>query len=113
MYRQECKTKLLALPKFQIVFDKQHMGHMAVLFADMWVNIIANGCSYFLLTRIGHVQVNIDRRDPFACAAGKHFNLIAKKYGAPIIVLNLVKRKEKRPRESILADELSRWVRRY
>lgn len=46
--------------------------------------------------------INIDVFDPFYEAAGKHFNNLFYNYGSPIIVLNLVKKKEKRPRESIL-----------
>ncbi|CAG8525767.1 16366_t:CDS:10 [Cetraspora pellucida] len=39
--------------------------------------------------------------------ASLHFDNMFKRYGAPIIVLNLIKTKEKNPRESILGDELA------
>lgn len=50
--------------------------------------------------------INIDHNDPFYKAAGKHFNQLLYSYGSPILVFNLVKRKEKRPQESILHKEL-------
>ncbi|RIB02962.1 SacI homology domain-containing protein [Gigaspora rosea] len=49
--------------------------------------------------------ISINFRDPFYAAAGLHFDNMFKRYGAPIIVLNLIKTKEKNPRESLLGDE--------
>ncbi|CAG8636589.1 13566_t:CDS:10, partial [Dentiscutata heterogama] len=51
--------------------------------------------------------ISINFRDPFYAAAGLHFDNMFKRYGAPIIVLNLIKTKEKNPRESILGDEFA------
>ena len=44
--------------------------------------------------------------DPFFSAAALHFDNLFERYGAPIIVLNLIKSKEKSPRESVLLDEV-------
>jgi hypothetical protein len=33
----------------------------------------------------------VDQRDPYSYAGGIHFNELLKRYGAPVIVLNLVK----------------------
>lgn len=52
----------------------------------------------------------VDRRDPFAAAAAMHFEQMFRRYGTPIIVLNLVKKKERKPRESILGTELAGTV---
>ncbi|KAK7108164.1 polyphosphoinositide phosphatase-like isoform X2 [Littorina saxatilis] len=49
--------------------------------------------------------ITLDQRDPYATVAGLHFNQILKRYGAPIVVLNLVKTREKRRHESILSEE--------
>ena len=35
--------------------------------------------------------INIDAVDPFAIVAARHFKQLMKRFGAPIIVLNLVK----------------------
>ncbi|CAG8608140.1 3388_t:CDS:2, partial [Funneliformis caledonium] len=51
--------------------------------------------------------IAINFRDPFFAAAALHFDNMFKRYGAPIIVLNLIKTKEKNPREGILGDEFS------
>ncbi|CAB4378561.1 unnamed protein product [Rhizophagus irregularis] len=51
--------------------------------------------------------IEINFRDPFFAAAALHFDNMFKRYGAPIIVLNLIKTKEKTPREGILGDEFS------
>ncbi|KAJ3343373.1 phosphatidylinositol-3,5-bisphosphate 5-phosphatase [Gonapodya sp. JEL0774] len=48
--------------------------------------------------------------DPYFSAAALHFDEMFKRYGTPIIVLNLVKSKEKTPRESILLNELTACV---
>ncbi|ESO98034.1 hypothetical protein LOTGIDRAFT_143268 [Lottia gigantea] len=53
----------------------------------------------------------MDKRDPYAEVAGLHFNGLLKRYGAPIIVLNLVKRREKRAHESILKEELMETIK--
>lgn len=50
--------------------------------------------------------ISLDIPDPFAETAGKHFEKLLFHYGAPIIILNLVKRKEKRRHESILTTEI-------
>ncbi|KAL1419132.1 hypothetical protein MTO96_005244 [Rhipicephalus appendiculatus] len=48
--------------------------------------------------------INLDLVDPYCFAAGRHFNLLLRQYGAPIVVLNLVKKREKRRHESLLSD---------
>ncbi|KAF9913605.1 phosphatidylinositol-3,5-bisphosphate 5-phosphatase, partial [Lobosporangium transversale] len=45
--------------------------------------------------------------DPYFTAAAFHFDDMFKRYGAPCIVLNLIKAKEKTPRESILLSEFT------
>jgi phosphatidylinositol 3,5-bisphosphate 5-phosphatase len=55
-------------------------------------------------------SINIDLLDPFYSSAGKHFNNLFERYGSPIIVLNLVKSKEKTRREAILLDEFSKAI---
>jgi hypothetical protein len=42
---------------------------------------------------------------------GEHFNQLLRRYGSPIIILNLVKKREKKKHESILSDELSAAVK--
>nr|XP_022910134.1 polyphosphoinositide phosphatase-like [Onthophagus taurus] len=51
--------------------------------------------------------ITIDLYDPFAETAGAHFNELLKRYGAPIVVLNLVKQREKKKQESLLSEELN------
>ncbi|KAI9106321.1 SacI homology domain-containing protein [Phlyctochytrium arcticum] len=54
------------------------------------------------------IQLNVI--DPFFSAAALHFDNMFRRYGVPIIVLNLVKSKEKNRRESILLDEFTEMV---
>ena len=35
--------------------------------------------------------VVVDRADPFCSAAAQHFNQLLKRFGAPVVILNLVK----------------------
>lgn len=43
--------------------------------------------------------------------SGAHFNELLKRYGSPIIILNLVKNREKKKHESTLSDELNGAVK--
>ncbi|KAI8892705.1 SacI homology domain-containing protein [Globomyces pollinis-pini] len=54
--------------------------------------------------------ITMDLLDPFYAAAAKHFDDLFKRYGHPIIVVNLVKSKEKTKRESILLDEFTKAI---
>ncbi|KAI5813000.1 SacI homology domain-containing protein [Pyronema omphalodes] len=48
--------------------------------------------------------------DPFFSAAALHFDDLFARYGAPIIVLNLVKSRERMPRESLLLKEFTQAI---
>ncbi|XP_054263267.1 polyphosphoinositide phosphatase-like isoform X2 [Macrosteles quadrilineatus] len=49
--------------------------------------------------------ITFDLCDPFAQTAGAHFNKLLQRYGSPIIILNLVKEREKKKHESMLSGE--------
>ncbi|TVY60749.1 Polyphosphoinositide phosphatase [Lachnellula suecica] len=49
--------------------------------------------------------IELNLVDPFYAAAALHFDNLFQRYGAPVYVLNLVKSKERTPRESKLLDE--------
>lgn len=51
--------------------------------------------------------IELNLVDPFYGAAALHFNNLFERYGAPVYVLNLVKAKERTPRESKLLSEFS------
>lgn len=55
--------------------------------------------------------ITIDLNDPYAETAAIHFNDMMKRYGAPIIILNLVKQREKKPHEKLLSEELNSAVK--
>ncbi|KAG2005981.1 polyphosphoinositide phosphatase [Coprinopsis cinerea AmutBmut pab1-1] len=55
--------------------------------------------------------IEISVVDPFFSAAAKHFDDLFKRYGTPITILNLIKRREPVPRESKLLDEYTQCVR--
>lgn len=55
--------------------------------------------------------ITLDLPDPFAETAAIHFNELFKRYGSPIIVLNLVKQKERKPQESLLSEVLSNAIK--
>ncbi len=44
--------------------------------------------------------------------AGKHFNDVLERYGSPIVVINLVKKRETRPHETLLSQEFTKQARR-
>ncbi|RMC13127.1 hypothetical protein DUI87_10658 [Hirundo rustica rustica] len=49
---------------------------------------------------------NVDQADPYAHVAALHFDQMLQRFGSPIIILNLVKEREKRKHERILSEEL-------
>ncbi|PPQ90287.1 hypothetical protein CVT25_013112 [Psilocybe cyanescens] len=55
--------------------------------------------------------IEISVVDPFYTAASRHFDDLFKRYGAPITILNLIKKREPVPRESKLLDEYTQCVR--
>uniref|UniRef100_A0A8C8SLZ1 FIG4 phosphoinositide 5-phosphatase n=1 Tax=Pelusios castaneus TaxID=367368 RepID=A0A8C8SLZ1_9SAUR len=50
--------------------------------------------------------ITLDQADPFAHVAAFHFDQMLQRFGSPIIILNLVKEREKRKHERILSEEL-------
>ncbi|EGN94851.1 hypothetical protein SERLA73DRAFT_61835 [Serpula lacrymans var. lacrymans S7.3] len=55
------------------------------------------------------IEINVI--DPFYTAASRHFDDLFRRYGAPITVLNLIKRREPVPRESKLLEEYTQCVK--
>ncbi|XP_047509279.1 polyphosphoinositide phosphatase [Pieris napi] len=55
--------------------------------------------------------ISIDRSDPYAQIPAKHFNNLMQRYGSPIMILNLVKKHEKRKHESLLTQVISSAVK--
>lgn len=54
--------------------------------------------------------IRLDQADPFAHVAALHFDQMMQRFGSPIIILNLVKKREKRKHEKILSEELYRAI---
>uniref|UniRef100_A0AAQ4QGD9 SAC domain-containing protein n=1 Tax=Gasterosteus aculeatus aculeatus TaxID=481459 RepID=A0AAQ4QGD9_GASAC len=50
--------------------------------------------------------IRLDQADPYAHVAALHFDQMLQRFGSPIIILNLVKKREKRKHERILSEEL-------
>ena len=55
-------------------------------------------------------EIRIRRYDPSYRATKEHFDSLHQRYGKPVIVLNLIKSYEKRPREMILRVEFAQAV---
>lgn len=55
-------------------------------------------------------DIELNLVDPFYSAAALHFDNLFERYGAPLYVLNLVKARERTPRESKLLHEYSKAV---
>ncbi|KAI8324547.1 hypothetical protein GQ54DRAFT_256208, partial [Martensiomyces pterosporus] len=55
------------------------------------------------------IEINV--HDPYFVEAGKHFDSLFRRYGTPVIVLNLVKTKERTKRESALGEEFAEGLR--
>lgn len=55
--------------------------------------------------------IGIDLADPYAETAGKHFNDLIARYGSPLVIVNLVKKRERKKHESILTQEYTTAVK--
>lgn len=76
----------------------QHRGSICVSWSQMSNNMSPQP------------PIKIDVVDPYYEAAAKHFDRMLSRYGCPIRLLNLVKTREKRARESLLSDEFETCV---
>ncbi|CAM0140332.1 unnamed protein product, partial [Umbelopsis sp. WA50703] len=56
-------------------------------------------------------KIELNLVDPFFSSAALHFDNLFQRYGAPCIVLNLIKQKEKTKRESILGKEFAEAIK--
>ncbi|KAK6332402.1 phosphatidylinositol-3,5-bisphosphate 5-phosphatase [Orbilia brochopaga] len=54
--------------------------------------------------------ITLNLVDPFFSAAALHFDQLFNRYGTPIVVLNLIKAREKVPRESLLLHEFTQAI---
>ena len=92
----------------QIVHDASMTSHRTGKYTSFLQMRASVPCfwSQDLSTKI-RPPISIDRRDPYASAAAIHFDHVVRKYGGPVILLDLVKKKEKKPREGILSNELA------
>lgn len=72
------------------------------LFLDVWIDIsfwskLAINkkteflCHNVVIDYLCFHCVLVDQSDPYGFIAGQHFNSVLRRYGAPIIILNLVK----------------------
>lgn len=59
------------------------------------------------ISKIAKPPISLDLSDPYAMTAGKHYSRLMFHFGAPIIILNLVKKREKRRHESILTADMT------
>ncbi|RPD60768.1 hypothetical protein L227DRAFT_501341 [Lentinus tigrinus ALCF2SS1-6] len=55
--------------------------------------------------------IEIPVMDPFYTSAARHFDDLFKRYGTPVMILNLIKKREPQPRESKLLEEYTQCVR--
>ncbi|KAL3997888.1 hypothetical protein ACH3XW_12770 [Acanthocheilonema viteae] len=60
---------------------------------------------------VGKPIISIDINEPHAQTAAAHFRELRKKYGNPLIVMNLVKRRENRRHEALLHDQFLKAVK--
>ncbi|KAF2363950.1 SAC domain [Trinorchestia longiramus] len=61
-------------------------------------------------TRAPRPPISIYLNDPYATAAGRHFNRLLKRHGSPILILDLTKRNETRNFESSLGPHFRQLV---
>lgn len=63
------------------------------------------------LNRLPKPPIEINLSDPFYQSSAKHFNNLFQRYGLPVVILNLIKTKEKQPRELKLNQHFESCIR--
>lgn len=92
----------------QIVYDASVMSFTAGSYSS-YVQVRGSVPLYWsqdISTMIPKPPITLDQADPFAHVAALHFDQMLQRFGSPIIILNLVKEREKRKHERILSEEL-------
>jgi hypothetical protein len=86
----------------QIVFERESGSHKEGQFTS-YVQVRASIPLYWSQesnAMVARPPIVIQKVDPMHSSMRKHFERLFARYGSPILVLNLVKNKEKQPRES-------------
>uniref|UniRef100_H3AHK9 FIG4 phosphoinositide 5-phosphatase n=1 Tax=Latimeria chalumnae TaxID=7897 RepID=H3AHK9_LATCH len=92
----------------QIVHDASMMSFSAGSYSS-YVQVRGSVPLYWsqdISTMMPKPLITLDRADPYAYVAALHFDQMFKRFGSPVIILNLVKKREKRKHERILSEEL-------
>ncbi|XP_059354096.1 polyphosphoinositide phosphatase isoform X1 [Carassius carassius] len=91
----------------QIIHDASVMSLMAGSFSSC-VQVRGSVPLYWsqdISTMMPKPPIRLDQADPYAHVAALHFDQMLQRFGSPIIILNLVKKREKRKHEKILSEE--------
>ncbi|XP_038616994.1 polyphosphoinositide phosphatase isoform X2 [Tachyglossus aculeatus] len=92
----------------QILYDASVMSFAAGSYSS-YVQVRGSVPLYWsqdISTMMPKPPITLDQADPFAHIAALHFDQMLQRFGSPIIILNLVKEREKRKHERILSEEL-------
>lgn len=77
----------------------QHRGSIPLFWSQEGTNL-----------KLAKPPIEIDIVDPFYSSAALHFDDLFKRYDAPILILNLIKVKERNPRETKLLKEFEECI---
>ncbi|CAL1586476.1 unnamed protein product [Knipowitschia caucasica] len=92
----------------QIVHDASVMSFTAGSYSS-YVQVRGSVPLYWsqdISTMMPKPPIRLDQADPYSHVAALHFDQMLQRFGSPIIILNLVKKREKRKHEKILSEEL-------
>uniref|UniRef100_A0AAR2LDK9 SAC domain-containing protein n=1 Tax=Pygocentrus nattereri TaxID=42514 RepID=A0AAR2LDK9_PYGNA len=96
----------------QIIHDASVMSFTAGSYSS-YVQVRGSVPLYWsqdISTMMPKPPIRLDQADPYAHVAALHFDQMLQRFGSPIIILNLVKKREKRKHEKILSEELYRAI---
>ncbi|CAM9022986.1 unnamed protein product [Wickerhamomyces anomalus] len=78
----------------------QHRGSIPLFWSQEGTNL-----------KLAKPPIEIDIIDPFFSSAALHFDDLFKRYDSPVLILNLIKQKERNPRETKLLKEFEECIR--
>uniref|UniRef100_A0A5K3FN72 SAC domain-containing protein n=1 Tax=Mesocestoides corti TaxID=53468 RepID=A0A5K3FN72_MESCO len=94
-----CDTTEPTLSRMHVSSLVQHRGSVPLFWTQDTTRIV-----------VGKPPLAITWEDPYYEAFGKHFADLIERHGAPVLVLNLMKQREKRPFEQLLTDGFLRGI---
>ncbi|XP_057428717.1 phosphoinositide phosphatase SAC3-like isoform X2 [Lotus japonicus] len=104
------ETSRLNLKPDIICISSDFLNIVLLLTCSMFLLYFLHQCSQHMYAYVVICSSPVSKKDQNYQATRLHFENLVKRYGNPIIILNLIKTRERKPRESILRTEFGNAI---